>query len=95
MDNSNGMDSLAKTPADKFDFKLQLLINSLEINLKTGKGFYWEHYVPFFIELKKKNYTNVLSHIIYYSADKDAQVWANVNAEKVREFYDWLQNYQW
>jgi tetratricopeptide (TPR) repeat protein len=93
--DSKEIDSIAKTAADKFDFKLQLLINSLETNQKNGKGFYWEHYAPFFIELKKKNYTIVLSNLIYYSADKDSQVWTNVNAEKVKEFYDWFQAYKW
>lgn len=95
MDNSKGVDSVAKTAADKFDLKLQLLINSLQTNQKGSKGFYWEHYVPFYIELKKKNYTNILSHLIYYASDKESQVWANLNSEKVDQFYKWLRAYQW
>ena len=95
LDNSKGMDTVAKTAADKFDLKLQMLINSLEVNQKNSKGFYWEHYVPFFIELKKKNYTNVLANLIYYTSDKESQVWSNLNGEKVNEFYNWLRAYQW
>lgn len=95
IDNVSKADSLAKTAADKFDLKLQLLIDALEEQVKTGKGFYWEHYVPFFIEMKKKNYTSVLSNLIYYSAENDSKVWANLNGEKLKEFYDWLENYQW
>lgn len=93
--DSKGLDSLAKTAADKFDFKLQLLINSLASNKKGNKGFYWEHYVPFFIELKDKSYTNVFSHLIYYASDKDSQVWANLNPDKIKEFYNWLETYKW
>jgi tetratricopeptide (TPR) repeat protein len=95
MDDSKGIDSIAKTAADKFDLKLQFLINSLENSAKESTGFYWEHYVPFFIEMKTKNYINVLSNIIYFSQDKDAQTWVNQNSDKVKEFYSWLEIYQW
>jgi len=95
MDNSKEVDSVAKTAADKFDMKLQLLIGFLENNKKGSKGFYWEHYVPFFIELKAKNYTNTVSHIIHYYSDKESQVWANLHSDKIDEFHKWLETYQW
>ena len=95
MDNSKEIDSITKTSADKFDLKLQFLISSLEENKKKGTGFYWEHYVPFFIEMKNKNYVNTLSNIIHLSQNKDAEAWMKQNPDKVKEFYNWLKNYQW
>jgi tetratricopeptide (TPR) repeat protein len=95
MDNAKGLDSITKTAADKFDFKLQMLINALSNGQKGGKGFYWEHYVPFFVDLKKNNYTQVLSNIVYLSGDKDAQDWIDKNKEKVNAFYNWFQSYEW
>jgi len=53
-DNSKGMDSLGKTPADKLNYKMQMLINMLSLHKKDGKGFYWEHYAPFFVAMKDK-----------------------------------------
>jgi len=96
MDNAKGIDSIAKTPADKFDFKLQMLINALANSIKEGKGFYWEHYVPFFIEMKKQGYTQALSNIIYQaSGEEKSSKWLEENEKKVNEFYEWLGKYTW
>jgi tetratricopeptide (TPR) repeat protein len=95
-ENGKGVDSVAKTPADKFDLRLQLLISSLSENRKKAKGFYWTHYVPFFIDMKKNDYTNVFAHIVYLSSGDGEDVnWVKENKEKVDEFYRWMQGYNW
>lgn len=96
LDNSKEVDSIAHTAAEKFDLKLQLLINSLETGMKEGKGFYWKHYVPFFVAMKKDNQTAVLSHLVFASAkDEDNSQWLGENEEKISAFYDWLKAYKW
>jgi len=96
MDNAKEMDSITKTPADKFDFKLQMLINALANSIKEGKGFYWEHYVPFFIEMKNHGYTQTLSNLIYQaSGEQKSSKWLEENEKKVNEFYEWLAKYKW
>jgi len=40
MDNAKGIDSVANTPAAKFDLRLQLLIGSLKNDKKENIGFY-------------------------------------------------------
>ncbi len=95
MDNAKGMDSLAKTAAGKFDFKLQMLIGSLSEGAKQHSGFFWEHYVPFFSDLKKEGYTGVLSNLLYFSKDAGAQSWMESNREKVDAFYKWWQSRSW
>lgn len=95
-DNNKGVDSIAKSAADKFNLKVQLLISSLHEHNKDGKGFYWEHYVPFFVEMKEKKYTAVLSNIIFLSSgDKDSAAWLKENNDKVKEFYGWFDKYEW
>lgn len=95
-DNSKGMDSLAPTPADKLSYKIQMLINSLANNQKEGKGFYWEHYVPFFIAMKEKKFVATLAHLIYKPAmDVDNDRWIDNNDKAIGEFYDWLNAYKW
>jgi tetratricopeptide (TPR) repeat protein len=95
-DGNKEMDSIAKTPADKLSFKLQMLINSLGNNLKDGKGFYWEHYVPFFAEMKEKKHVGTLAHLMYrQSDDAENNKWLEENEKAREEFYDWLKGYEW
>lgn len=96
LDNSKDVDSIAHTPAEKFDLKLQLLINSLAEGAKDGKGFYWKHYVPFFIALKENNLTSLFSRLIFLSSgDEDNSKWLEEHDDKVSDFYDWLKAYKW
>lgn len=96
LDDSKEVDSIAHTPADKFDLKLQLLINSLAEGAKDGKGFYWKHYVPFFVALKENKHTALFSHLIFLSSgDEDNSKWLEENEQKVSDFYDWLKAYKW
>lgn len=95
MDNAKGIDSIANTPAAKFDFRLQLLIGSLKNDKKENKGYYWERLVPFFQELKEKHFSIVLSNLIYLSKDIQAQLWVENNKEKIDSFYTWLKNRKW
>ena len=95
-DNSKSMDSLGKTPADKLNYKIQMLINMLSLHQKDGKGFYWEHYVPFFIDMKEKNHVGTLAHLIYKPAmEEDNDRWLEKNDKAIEDFYDWLKAYKW
>lgn len=96
LDNSKEADSIAHTPAEKFDMKLQLLINSLKEGAKDGKGFYWKHYVPFFIALKENSKTAIFSRLVYLSSgDEENSKWLEEHEQEVSDFYDWLKAYKW
>lgn len=96
LDNSKGIDSIAKSPVQKFSLKLQLLINSLGESLKENKGFYWENYVPFFVEMKEKGWVDVVARLIYLSdGTEESADWVKDNEDKIGEFYDWLKAYKW
>jgi tetratricopeptide (TPR) repeat protein len=95
-DNKNAFDSIAPIPADKLSVKIQLLINALSASKKDGKGFYWEHYVPFFIAMKEKNHVSTLAHLIYKPAmEEDNDRWLEKNDKAIDDFYDWLKGYKW
>lgn len=96
LDKSKEVDSIAKTPADKFSLKLQLLINSIADGIKEGKGFYWTHYAPFFADMKEKDQVGTLARLLYLSAgDEENTQWVSDNEAKVEAFYDWLKAYKW
>ena len=95
-DNAKGIDSIAKTPADKLSLKLQMLINSLSDGRKDGKGFYWEHYVPFLVEMKEKDHVSTLAYLMLkHSNDEAISEWLEKNEKNVNAFYDWIKEYKW
>ncbi len=93
---SKELDSLGKTQAGKLSLRLQMLINLLSEQQKKNKGFYWEHYVPFFTEMKEKEMVETLAHLMYMkTGDEENQQWLNNNEAKMEAFYDWLKSYKW
>ncbi|MFN8291764.1 MAG: tetratricopeptide repeat protein [Chitinophagaceae bacterium] len=94
--SSKELDSLTKTPVGKLSFRLQMLINSLAESKKNKKGFYWEHYVPFFIEMKKKDMVETLANLMYLKTNgEEGMKWLEENEAKVDAFYDWVKSYRW
>lgn len=93
LDKDSVMNTITKTEIEKFDLKLQLLINSLTEN---GKGFFSERYVPFFKKMKEDNFTMIVSRLVFANTDDERNAaWLKVNPEKVEEFYKWLNAYKW
>jgi tetratricopeptide (TPR) repeat protein len=93
LDKDSVMNSITKTDVEKFDLKLQLLINSLS---DGERGFFSERYVPFFKKLKEKEYTNIVSHLVYANTSDERNAgWLKVNTDKTDAFYDWLKAYRW
>lgn len=93
LDKDTAMNSLTKTDIEKFDLRLQLLINSLHEN---EEGFFSERYVPLFKQLLANNYTMMVSRLVFMNTnDERNAVWFKVNTDKTEEFYNWLQAYEW
>ncbi len=96
LDNDKSIDSIAKTAADKLSVRIQLLINSLEESQKDQKGFYWKHYVPFFVAMKEAGQVGTLAHLVLLPAkDEENNEWIKSNEAEIEKFYDWLKNYKW
>ena len=86
----------SQSDADRFKKYLDFMISSLDEHKKKAKGFYWSYYVPFFIEMKSKDFLETASYISYASSNDDqVKQWLKDNSEKTTAFYAWLQNYSW
>ena len=93
LDRDSVMGNETKTEIEKFDLRLQLLINSLQEN---EKGCFSERYVPLFKQLLANNYTMIVSRLVFMNTnDERNAVWLRVNTDKTDEFYNWLQTYEW
>jgi hypothetical protein len=93
LDKDSVMNTITKTDIEKFDLKLQLLINSLN---EGAKGFFSERYVPFFKKLKENNHTMIVSRLVYANTnDERNAAWLKINTDKTAAFYDWLKAYEW
>ena len=92
----NELDSITKSPSEKLSFRLQMLINALSEGMKENKGFYWEHYVPFFVDMKEKKMVGTLAHLMLLrSGDEENLKWIEDNEPALESFYDWLKSYKW
>ena len=83
----------------------QLLVEQLntllaivsEADPKDDKGkFTWKYYIPYFAELKKKNYVEPFAYYISQGSNlKGVNEWLQANPAKVNEFLSWSKGYQW
>ncbi len=94
--SGNSLDSVVKTRAEKLDLDLQMLISALEQGQDQGKGFYWNFYVPFFVEMKEKGYTDIMAHIYYWATDENYNPgWLKKEEKRIEDFYEWVEHFQW
>jgi tetratricopeptide (TPR) repeat protein len=90
-------DSLgAKTDADRLSYKLQLLTGLITETDKKDKGFFKTFYVPFFAEMKKKDFMTTACYIALSSSGKeDIEKWIEDYPLKIELFYDWFEKFSW
>jgi tetratricopeptide (TPR) repeat protein len=85
-----------KTEVELFMVKFATVCSSLKEVQKDNYGFYWEYYVPYFIELKEKDLIETFSYLVYASSEKkDVQKWLDKNEVKIELFYEWSSEYEW
>jgi len=83
---------------ENLKLKTQLICSALsnEGGEEKQKGFYWDFYAPFFYDLNEKGFGDTFSHIFSVSKnDKEIDKWLEENGDKVEEFYQWVENYEW
>lgn len=83
-----------KSEVENFARKLETLIETFKES-KKHKGFYWDYYVPYFIEMSNKKYIETFANIVYGSSDKNATAYLNDHKKDVEDFNDWSKNFQW
>lgn len=91
-----GNDVLEQTEEEKFVDKIDSICKMLSEKGDSKKGFYWEHFAPYFKALHEEGHTEALAYLIKLSTNEKAvQDWMEMNGNKVDELFKWSDNYEW
>lgn len=61
---------------------------------KIDKNFTLKYYIPYFIELYDKKFTETFTYLIFSKSNYDGvEKWISKNQDKIKEFYEWSFNY--
>jgi tetratricopeptide (TPR) repeat protein len=84
------------TEVQQFIRKFETVCSSLKETRKDNFGFYWDFYVPYFVEMKDKNLVETFAYIIFASSDyPDVSKWLKTHKKEVEDFYDWSKSFEW
>lgn len=84
-----------KSDVEKFTRKIETLVATFKES-KKHKGFYWDYYVPYFIEMSDKKFIETFSYIIHTSSNnKETQDWLAKHDKEIQDFFTWSKNFQW
>lgn len=85
-----------KTPSARMAEKLNDLISSLG-EQGSHKGFAWSYYVPYYLEMKRKNFVPAFTYVVRASRtdQPDVQQWLDAHPAEVAAFREWSKNYEW
>lgn len=82
-------------PGDRFAYLVNQFVETIATR-KGQKGFYSQFYVPFFAELKQRNYTEPFAHHIFMpSGNVMNEAWMQDHQPKVEAFHLWAEGYKW
>lgn len=88
--------NIKKTEVENFIRKFDKIYSALKETKNNNSGFYWDYYVPYFIELKDKGFIEIFANLVFYvSEDKSAQKWIKAHEEEVKRFLEWSKAYGW
>jgi tetratricopeptide (TPR) repeat protein len=94
MDNDSS--NANKTPVEIFALKFSALCGYLKETEKDGYGFYWDYYVPYFIEMNDKNMVNTFAYIVFTSTKSpEVTEWLNKHKHEIESFYSWSEGFAW
>ncbi len=85
-----------ETEIAQFVRKIEIVCGSLGEGKKDGKGFYWECYAPYFIELNEKKLTQTFAYIAFASSEKpEIGEWLDTHKTEIDAFYAWNKAFVW
>ena len=89
------LDSVGKrTDVEKMRSAMAIAIESTGNEKK--KGFAWKFYVPFYADMKRRNFVETFCYLCFRSANnKDATDWLAANTKETDAFYEWMEGYTW
>ncbi|MDH5380516.1 MAG: tetratricopeptide repeat protein [Cyclobacteriaceae bacterium] len=84
------------TEVENFIRKFESICAILEETKKDNSGFYWDYYVPYFIEIKEKELIKAFSYTIFLSSDdKTVSKWLESHKNETNLFHKWSKAYEW
>ncbi len=85
-----------KTAAEQFIRKFESVCDILKETKKDNYGFYWEYYVPYFIEMKDKKHIEAFAYIAFSSSDgSDVSGWLTSHKSEIEQFTEWSNSFTW
>lgn len=85
-----------KTEVEQFIRKFETICASLKETQKNNYGFYWDYYVPYFLEMKDENLIETFAYIVFStSGDPDVSTWLNSHQAAINKFYAWSNHFAW
>jgi tetratricopeptide (TPR) repeat protein len=85
-----------KSPTQLYQDKMVSLFSVLSETRSANAGFFWEYYVPYFVELNERKFTETLANIIFSaSGDLSAKDWLKNHKEEVQKLFLWSKTYEW
>jgi hypothetical protein len=85
-----------KTEVEQFIRKFETICTSLKENQTSSYGFYWDYYVPYFVEMQDKHFIETFGYIAFAtSGEADVSPWLKSHQADIQQFYAWSNNFAW
>jgi tetratricopeptide (TPR) repeat protein len=85
-----------KTELEQFIRKFETVCSSLKETQKDNYGFFWEYYVPYFIEMADKKLSETFAYIAFASGDNaDVAEWLKTHKTEIDKFFEWSKSFEW
>jgi tetratricopeptide (TPR) repeat protein len=85
-----------KTDVEQFIRKFEIVCSSLKETSKNNFGFFWDYYVPYFVEMKNQNELETFAYIAFASSD-DPKIakWLKKHTKETDKFFEWSKSFEW
>lgn len=85
------------TPIERFNQQFDSLCKGLGELATDQKGFTWNYYVPYFVEMQKKGFVPAFSYLSHASQTgvPEVQQWLTAHPKEVAAFQEWSKNCLW
>ena len=85
-----------ETAVERFERKFETIFASLSETKNDNHGFFRRYYVPYFVEMKEKNFIKTFAYIVYTtSGDPKVNSWLKMHTDELKQFYEWSKNFKW
>jgi len=85
-----------KTEVEQFIRKFESVCSSIKETKKDNFGFYWDFYVPYFLEMQDKKFIETFAYIAFASSDDpDVAKWLKGHQKEIDKFYEWSSAFAW